>query len=105
MDGFWRRACAAIIRRGTLRVTTAHGRIFTVGDGTGRPLAVRFRNAATEIAVLFDPDLRLGEAYMDGPFVVEEGTIADFLALALAQAGRSEERRVGKGWVSKCSGR
>lgn len=99
MDGFCRRACAAVIRRGTLRVTTAHGRIFTVGDGTGRPLAVRFRNAATEIAILLDPDLRLGEAYMDGTFVVEEGSIADFLALALAQDGRAFPRWMWPQWI------
>src|SRR5439155_6258405 len=33
-----------------------------------------------------DPELRLGEAYMDGTLRVEEGTIADFLALVLGQS-------------------
>jgi cyclopropane-fatty-acyl-phospholipid synthase len=37
------------------------------------------------LAVLFDPELKLGEAYMDGTFVVEQGSIADFLALTLQQ--------------------
>jgi cyclopropane-fatty-acyl-phospholipid synthase len=35
--------------------------------------------------VLFSPELRLGEAYMDGTFVVEQGSIADVLAILLRQ--------------------
>jgi cyclopropane-fatty-acyl-phospholipid synthase len=34
---------------------------------------------------LFDPELKFGEAYMDGTFVVEQGSIADVLAIALGQ--------------------
>jgi len=34
---------------------------------------------------LLDPELRLGEAYMDGSFVVEQGSIADVLAVVLGQ--------------------
>jgi cyclopropane-fatty-acyl-phospholipid synthase len=33
---------------------------------------------------MVDPELKLGEAYMDGTFVVETGTIADFLDLTLS---------------------
>ena len=33
-----------------------------------------------------DPDLKLGEAYMNGTLVVEDGSIADLLALGLSQA-------------------
>src|SRR5262249_3786640 len=35
--------------------------------------------------ILLDPELQVGEAYMNGTLVVERGTIADFLALALSQ--------------------
>ena len=34
---------------------------------------------------MLDPELRLGEAYMDGSFVVEQGSIADELAVVLGQ--------------------
>ena len=34
---------------------------------------------------LFNPELRLGEAYMDGTFVVEQGSIADVLAILFRQ--------------------
>jgi cyclopropane-fatty-acyl-phospholipid synthase len=73
------------VRRGTLRITTAGGAVLTFGDSTGRPVAIRFMTPAAQRGVLIDPELRLGEAYMDGTLRVEEGTIADFLALVLGQ--------------------
>jgi len=73
------------VRRGTLRIATANGAVFSFGDGTGRPVAIRFMTAAAQRGVILDPELRLGEAYMDGSLRVEEGTIADFLALVLGQ--------------------
>jgi cyclopropane-fatty-acyl-phospholipid synthase len=74
-----------LVRRGTIRITTAAGRTYTFGDGTGQPVAVRFATAAAQRAVLLDPELKLGEAYMDGTFVVDEGSIADVLAVLLGQ--------------------
>ena len=38
--------------------------------------------------MLLDPELKLGEAYMDGTFVVDEGSIADFVALAVSKGLR-----------------
>lgn len=83
-----RRALASFIGTGTLRVTTAGGEVFTLGDGGGKLLAIRFASSAAQLGVLLDPDLRFGEAYTDGTLVIEEGSIADILALALSQ-GRS----------------
>jgi cyclopropane-fatty-acyl-phospholipid synthase len=73
------------IRRGSLRVTSAAGKTYSFGDGTGSPLAVRFTSAKAQRAVLLDPELRLGEAYMDGTFVVEQGSIAEIVALLMRQ--------------------
>jgi len=73
------------IRRGTFRVTTSRGTTFTVGDGTTPSAAVRFTSRAAERGLLIDPELKFGEAYMDGGVVVEEGTIADVLAVVLGQ--------------------
>src|SRR6266851_983717 len=75
------RLALAHVARGNLQVTTARGETFSFGDGTGPPIAVRFLSAAAQRAVLLDPDLKLGEAYMDGTFVVERGSIADFVDL------------------------
>lgn len=82
-DHVLRKAFSAIVRRGRLRVTTVSGATLEFGDGRGEPVAVRFATRAAQWAVCLDPELRLGEAYMDGSFVVEQGTIADFLRLAI----------------------
>ena len=78
------------IRRGTLRLTTARGTTFEFGDGAGTPVAVRFTCAAAEWAVLADPELAVGESYMNGTLVVERGSIADFLLLAMSQEQSSK---------------
>ena len=85
MDQFLRWAFRAIVKRGQLQVTTSRGTGFTVGDGTGTRVAVRFTSPRAERAVLLNPELKLGEAYMDGTFVVEQGSIADFFQLILSQ--------------------
>jgi len=85
MDQFLRWAFRAIVKRGQLQVTTSRGTGFTVGDGTGTRVAVRFTSPRAERAVLLNPELKLGEAYMDGTFVVEQGSIADFFQLILRQ--------------------
>jgi cyclopropane-fatty-acyl-phospholipid synthase len=69
------------IRQGSLDVTTAAGNVYTFGDGSGAPVSVRLANATAQRAVLLDPELRLGEAYMDGSLVVERGSIADLLEI------------------------
>lgn len=81
MDRLLQIAFSSLVRHGQLRVTAASGASRDFGNGTGDPIAVRFTSKAAQSAVLLDPDLRLGEAYMDGTFVVEQGTIADFLDL------------------------
>jgi cyclopropane-fatty-acyl-phospholipid synthase len=71
------------VRQGALTVTTAAGRRYTFGDGSGPPVALRFTSAKAQRAVLFNPELRLGEAYMDGTLVVDQGSIADALAILM----------------------
>ena len=82
------------IRSGSLTVRTATGKTYTFGDGSGPPLAVRFTTAQAQRMVMLDPELRLGEAYMDGSFIVEQGTIADVLALLMRQ-----ERLAAPSWA------
>jgi cyclopropane-fatty-acyl-phospholipid synthase len=73
------------IHNGSLTVTTAAGNVYTFGDGSGTPVSVRLTNATAQRAVLLDPELRLGEAYMDGSLVVERGSIADLLEILFRQ--------------------
>jgi cyclopropane-fatty-acyl-phospholipid synthase len=85
MDWLLRIALRSIIKQGNLQVTTANGATIFAGDGRGKRVCVRFTTTAAQIGVILDAELRLGEAYMDGTFVVEEGSIADFLAIAMDQ--------------------
>jgi cyclopropane-fatty-acyl-phospholipid synthase len=85
MDRLLRFLLETFIRRGTFRVTTSRGSVFTFGDGSGKPVSVRFVTRAAEWGILLDPELKFGEAYMNGTFVVEQGSIADVLAICLGQ--------------------
>src|SRR5471032_574601 len=85
MDRLLQFLLETFIRRGTFRVTTSRGTVLTFGDGTGRPVSVRFASRAAERGILLDPELKFGESYMNGSFVVEQGSIADVLAICLGQ--------------------
>jgi cyclopropane-fatty-acyl-phospholipid synthase len=89
MDRLLERVCASLVRTGSLRVTTAAGRTFTVGDGTGLPVAVRLTSTWAQLRVMLDPELAVAETYMDGTLVIEQGSIADFLAIVMSQTGTS----------------
>ncbi len=85
MDRLLRYFLGQFVRRGSMTFTTASGARFTCGDGTGEPVAVRFLTSDAERRVLLNPELALGEVFMEGTFVVENGTIADALAILLDQ--------------------
>ncbi|MFG1364828.1 class I SAM-dependent methyltransferase [Xanthobacter versatilis] len=72
---------------GRLKVTTASGRTMTLGNAPPgqKPVALRITCPAAQRDICLDPELKLGEAYMNGTLVMEEGTIADFLDLVMAQ--------------------
>jgi cyclopropane-fatty-acyl-phospholipid synthase len=85
MDRLLRYVLQQFIRRGTMMVTTASGATFACGDGTGKPVAIRFTSRQSERRVVLNPELALGEAWMDGTFLVEKGSIADVLGIAMDQ--------------------
>ena len=85
MDRLLRYFLQQFIRRGAMNFTTASGAKFSCGDGTGQPVSVRFLTTDAERRVLLNPELALGEVYMEGTFVVENGTIADALAILMDQ--------------------
>ncbi len=85
MDRLLQLFLSRFIRTGSITFTTSSGYTFTCGDGSGEPVAARFVTAAAEKQFLLDPELAFGEIYTDGLFVMERGSIADLLAIALAQ--------------------
>src|SRR5260370_5056148 len=73
------------IRRGAMIFTTAREAKFSCGEVTGEPICVRLLTTEAERRVLINPELALGEVYMEGTFVVEKGAIADALAILMDQ--------------------
>jgi cyclopropane-fatty-acyl-phospholipid synthase len=85
MDRLLRYFLEQFICRGAMTITTADGTKFTCGDGSGQHVFVRFLTKDAERRVLLNPELALGEVYMEGSFVVENGSIADALAILMDQ--------------------
>jgi cyclopropane-fatty-acyl-phospholipid synthase len=83
MDFLLNLAFRYAVKVGDLTIVTARGRALRFGDGTGPKVRARFTTLGAELAFLTDPALRLGELFMDGLFVVEEGSIYDFLLILL----------------------
>ncbi len=80
-----------LVHRGSLTVVTARGNELVFGDGTGEPVRARFTDPSAERTLLLNPELYLGELFMDGRLVMERGTIYDFLAVVL-QDSKSQPR-------------
>lgn len=85
MDTLVFKTLRRLVKTGTLTITTANGVTRSFGDGAGPAVAVRFRTAAAQRRVLLDPELRLGEAFVDGDLIIEQGTITEVLELLLSQ--------------------
>ncbi len=75
-----------IVSKGNLSLIDATRRIHEFGDGTGEPVTARIKDKKLELQLVTNPALHLGEAYMDGRFVMERGSIYDFLELVLSNA-------------------
>ena len=55
----------------------------TYGPGGGKQLTIRFTDRRAALAIAANPRLRVGEAYMDGRLVIEDGTILDLLEMVV----------------------
>jgi cyclopropane-fatty-acyl-phospholipid synthase len=75
------------IQHGSITFAMPSGAIFHCGDGSGAPIRVRFSTPSAVWQVLYDPDLALGELYMNGALRLEQGSIADLLAVLFDQPG------------------
>jgi cyclopropane-fatty-acyl-phospholipid synthase len=74
---------ARLIRSGPLTVIDPSGAARTYGAPCAglEPVTIRLTDAATLRRIALDPALGLGEAYMDGRLLVEQGDIRDLLEL------------------------
>jgi cyclopropane-fatty-acyl-phospholipid synthase len=72
-----------LITTGHLNLIDADGRNYGFGDHSGPPVVARIADKWTEIKLALNPTLAIGEAYMDGRLIIEQGTIYDFLEIIL----------------------
>src|SRR5260221_5768906 len=90
----WRAAILAplltrFVRRGTLIVRHPDGPELNFGDCGAPSVAVRFHDRSAITQLVFNPELALGELYMDGRLSIEDGRgIADLLDLVFSNRGR-----------------
>ena len=84
----WQSALDLMLRRllqkGGLQVTFPDGSRHNYGDGAGRPVQVQIRDSATVKRLLLNPELALGEAYMNGGLTINERDLQRFLGLIVA---------------------
>ena len=77
-----------LVRRGALKVVLPGGGVRHYGDGQGAEITVRIHDPRTLRRLVLNPDLSLGESYMEGTLGVEGDDIAGLLALALKNRNR-----------------
>ncbi|BCJ90837.1 replicative DNA helicase [Terrihabitans soli] len=82
MNIFLKTMLRHVLPHGDVQFVTKGG-VDRFGDGIGPHVRLRITGRGAEWALLFDPDLKLGELYMDGRLIVEEGSIYDFLETVL----------------------
>ncbi len=72
-----------LITTGDLNLIDADDRNYGFGDHSGPPVVARIADKWTEIRLALNPMLAIGEAYMDGRLMIEQGTIYDLLEIIL----------------------
>ena len=77
----------SIVREQALRVVDHKGCSHLVGDGTA-VATIRLRAKWLEYRLALNPALALGEAYMEGLLVVEDGKLYEFLEVLARNYGK-----------------
>jgi len=81
MNRWLDRLAARVVRYGRLQVTWSDGTVSHYGHDGGPSAHLHFRDPSAEWAVLRNPEVALGEAYMDGRIDFPGGTLLEFLLL------------------------
>src|SRR5690348_14912466 len=72
----------------------------TFGRGGGKHLTIRFTDRKVAFDIVRNPRLGVGEAYMDGRLLIEDGTILDLLEMVVG-SNRWEDKGEGRRALSK----
>ncbi|MFV0280252.1 MAG: class I SAM-dependent methyltransferase [Rhodoblastus sp.] len=77
-----------IIKRGNFEIEFADGARRRFGDASGAPVAARFTDKRGPFELVRNPELMLGELFMDGRLQMMQGSILDFLHIIMSNAVR-----------------
>lgn len=92
----------ALVRTGDLTLKLPGAAPLRLGDGTGPALVARVTSAAWAARIAAKPGLGVGEAYMDGGLVLEQGRIGEFIDLIGANANNKKKSRGGlRRWLRR----
>nr|WP_316628320.1 cyclopropane-fatty-acyl-phospholipid synthase family protein [uncultured Brevundimonas sp.] len=78
-----KRVFTPLIQRGDLEIVMPDGAVLRLGDGGTPSVRVRFKDRRAILNLVRDPDLNMGEMFMQQRLIVERGTVYDFLELVL----------------------
>ena len=79
-----------IFKTGGFILTDANSKDYLIGKPGNNPIRIKIFDKKLHYKLLIHPDLYFGEAYMNGELKIENGTLTDFLDLALMNIGRNE---------------
>jgi cyclopropane-fatty-acyl-phospholipid synthase len=84
-----------LLTKGRITLITPGTETQTYGREGGKHLTIRFTDRRVAFDIARNPRLGLGEAYMDGRVLIEDGTILDLLEMIVG-ANRWEDKSAGR---------
>mgnify|MGYP001248807870 CR=1 FL=1 len=80
-----------LFKEGGLVLIDANSKKYVIGNPKKEnPLTLKLLDKSLHYKLLFYPDLYFGEAYSNGSLTIENGTLTEFLNMALRNIGRKE---------------
>ena len=80
-----------LFKEGGIVLIDANSKKYVIGKPKGNnPITLKLLDKSLHYKLLFYPDLYFGEAYSNGSLTIENGTLTEFLNMALQNIGRKE---------------
>lgn len=77
LDAMFRR----FVQQGTVEIVDAHGRLHRYGGGHGPQVRLKLHDPKLHLSLALNPEMRVGEAWMDGTLTIEQGSLRDLLLI------------------------
>jgi cyclopropane-fatty-acyl-phospholipid synthase len=95
------RLIGSLLKRGEITLVGPDGKRHSYGPGGGKALTIRFTDRRALFEIMRNPRLAIGETYMDGRLVIEDGTILDLLEMVVGnnpwEEGGNNRKAIKKG--------